>query len=431
MGSGLKTLFLGFLFVTLFVFLSVHSQNEVLHEDEWFFIRRAEFFDLYFLKHDFDNPLWYGFHGIDQPFISYYFYGLTLHLNGISDIKAALNQTNFEQTMPEWDARGNQKQILWKELYERQHLPLNLADKFYLIKLGRIGAVFLLTVCIIALFFILKNLLNYIYALAGSGLFLSHPITREYGNKALADQPLLLLLLLTPVLGLSIIKEKSTNSIYLKSVLMGLLGALAFGVKPNGILTLIFYYLLISSFIFFKQRLKPAKLKALFFSPLISIITACLLIYILHPNLWPDPVNKFLAFFQFRWKIIKLQAGIWPETSLLGSWLLKPKAFVNNLFYFPLKLDFLVFFIGFVRMILKLFKRPFNNRNLSTTIFTLWHIFLIISFLIYIPLNWQRYYWILVPGIIFFQAFGLKILKNMILLIGKIKLQYIGGNKTD
>ena len=113
------------------------------------------------------------------------------------------------------------------------------------------------------------------------------------------------------------------------------------------------------------------------------------------------------SFLAYRLNIVKVQSNIWPDEVLTANWFLKFNAMGQNLFYLPLKIDILPFLLGAFISIKLMIKDWVRHKFNSNSIYTFWNLVLFISFYFYIALNWQRYFWVLVPGLIFFQLQGL------------------------
>lgn len=417
------------LFTAVGILFFSKISREPMHEDEYFFVRRAEFFDLFFLKRDFQNPLWFSFDGIDQPQVSHYYYGAVLHIAGVKDIKEALEQARFTEMVPGWDRYGQPKNVLWKELYQRQYLPEEYHEKFQLILKGRTGAAGLLLLSLVLLLVILRQVVEPWWAFAGIAAFVFNPITVTYGTKVLGDQVLLLFLLLIPLLAAKLTAIKKPEKLLAAFVTLGISCGLAVGAKLNGVVTLFFLWALALRYVFRSWKSKQ-KHQDIFFislwslSPIVVSLTAGLVFWALHPLVWQNPMYGFMKYFQFRWRIVDAQARVWPDSSLTHNWVGKLTALDQHLFYLPLKIDLLLFCFGLALLLrtlwLGLKQEGFGQLNT----YALWILALFSSFLFYIPLNWERYFWILVPWVIFSQVVGLQYLSEVFqkrLRFGKIK----------
>jgi len=394
-------------FIISFYFLSKIEKQKV-NEDELLFIDKTRLFDLFFLNREFNHPLFLeSFHHLDHPYFIGYYYGFILHLGQVKDINLILNQTNFDSFLPYWNSHGQQtNSLLTKFINYPQSEEFKTISK--LVYKARVGSWFIILICFFLLFLILKKTIGFYYSLLGIFLFFINPITQNYAVCVLGDQLLLFTFLLAPMITFYLIKQISFKKLLIGFLFLSLTCTLALGVKINGAVTLIFFVLFSIIYSCLNNFSKNKKIKKMWFIfPVLVIILTLLIFIVFHPFLWKNLISGLKSFLAYRLNIVKVQSNIWPDEVLTANWFLKFNAMGQNLFYLPLKIDILPFLLGAFISIKLMIKDWVRHKFNSNSIYTFWNLVLFISFYFYIALNWQRYFWVLVPGLIFFQLQGL------------------------
>ncbi len=89
-------LIIGFI-ILLFLSSYFSSQRTTtsLHIDEYLFVRKSYYFELFFLQQNFLDPRWTTLDEVRQPKIGPYLYGFAFTLTGIKNLEQKLNEIGF------------------------------------------------------------------------------------------------------------------------------------------------------------------------------------------------------------------------------------------------------------------------------------------------------------------------------------------------
>lgn len=245
-------------------------------------------------------------------------------------------------------------------------------------------------------------------------LLVFNPFLSENLRRAMAEAPLLLMVLLCIPAGVftlqvwdQVIQKQAKNRKLWKPitcfVLMGILAGLAASIKLNGALLLVSATLLACLLVTFRPgQLLPAERRAFFIrAVLVSAFTALVLFILLNPYLYHNPIQGMGRMLQYRLVDMRLQAASYPESRIDGS--LPKRAFLlfkrifqdfNTLRFSGAGLLNAAFTLLGIRMMIvsarKWFQQPTIARATALSI-------LVTGLLVSLPslatpLNWDRYY---------------------------------------
>lgn len=251
------------------------------------------------------------------------------------------------------------------------------------------------TIGSVALLFIFCTMLvSPIFAYVVSILLVANPLFSWEGRFAMTDTMQLFFFLLGLIVLLAWQRmwgEKKPLRIYGVSVGLGVICALAAGVKVTGVMLFLFtlpYCLLIGATgKSFKKRIRE------FVVALgLLIIVFCGLFYVLHPYLYSDPIHNVYAMFHNRLEdaqtfyIDQFPDSAVPNRTLAVSRIylrtLAPTASYGNFPFWGLPVDLVLFGIG-VMMLLRIVK---------TRLIVFWTGFVFLCLTYYLYNDWSRYY---------------------------------------
>ncbi|MEA2056541.1 MAG: hypothetical protein U9O78_02365 [Patescibacteria group bacterium] len=421
-----KRIILFYLFLILAaISFWLQGQSALLHDDEYIFVGRSKFFD-YYIAADFNNPLWQSFESYDVPKLGEYFYAGYLKLfAGNQSVDHYLEETGFYQSLnsPVFirylenlghqleKAPGQYNQsfmnldwaqllsLLRKKSIKLYELPAKTLEQTQAILIAR-QAAFILAIFNLVLIFIVADELDQ----PPLGLIVVTLLTintnfREIAVRAMGDTPLLTMtlfsFLLSQVVADKLAQDKKVSLAPLAAA--GFVIGLGISIKLNLVLSLIHFL----TFLIYSSATKQ---KALNIFKNCSIVTgiAWLSFALLNPFIWSAPLKKSLFMFQHRLNIFKHQQAYAPDLAL-NSIQERILAVFNGVF----GCDFigLVFagltIIGILVILAKVVQRTRNQPFFDKTAPPLFLNFLLfitivgLPTIIFVPLDWPRYYFLL------------------------------------
>ena len=399
------------------VFLKYFSQVEShnLAADEHEYIRKSEYFDLFFLKRDFTHPAWKHLDAYDQTKLGEYFYGLAQYLAGFKDIQKAQKEAAFNQG---WVRSTDAYSQLWKPdkwWIRLSGKPLKTVqgispEAFKMILAGRYLAVVFGLLTLGVCFWVMRELTNWFWSLLTVIFIASHPLFYQSAFEAIGD--IILLFFLTLGLLLAIFWQRALFSgnrrlfIFL-TIGVGINSALAWAAKLNGFMNLIFFNVLLGVIylllIFFKKRKFSGQLMRLGFAALIVNALAGFIFYILHPYLWRNFFKGLIQMTQWRiWITARFRLN---ETYNIGSFSDKIMIIYRAIF-FENWLLLLLFLIGFGLLGWQAAK-GLKKREFKTEMTIIVHgLVTWLLVLAYVVVNFERYFLPVLPLVIIYQVLG-------------------------
>jgi len=366
--------------------------NHTFFVDEYGFVRKSYFYYLYFVKHDLSDKRWYdsSMEGdAAQPKVGPYIYGFVFHILGYTDIEKTFEETGFNTITvggsPWYEA-------LW--LKEPNTFPVELGSAMKLIFIARRVALFF-TIGSIALLFILCTMLaSPFFAYAASILLVANPLFSWEGRFAMTDTMQLfffLLGLIFLILWQKAWNGKKTKQIYLFSIGLGVVSALAAGVKVTAIMLFLFT-LLYTTFIFAVRKSSKKRIWEFFIAMGLIVLIFCGLFYILHPYLYSDPFRNLYVMFHNRLEYAKtFYIADFPESAIPSRLMaiqrifirtLAPSASYGSLSFWGLPIDLLLFIGGLITLV----------RNVRMRLIVFWTGFVFLCLVYYLYNDWSRYY---------------------------------------
>ncbi len=413
----LKEVLIGLVILIAVCMPFLHNiENRLYHHDENHWIHTSKYFKLFFIDRDFHNPQWKEWWTWDQPSVGRYIIGISLYLDG--------GEKRFEEVakMAVWKSSQS---FLWNTL----NGALPMKDILYRARLPMA---------------ILGGLTCFLIYLAGTMLFnrwtgilaalllAYNPLMLESSQRAMTDSPLIFFMTASMVLMIffyqSINRRKHYTALGL-SLLIGVAVALAAGSKMNGALAGITFgtFCILLSVFKIKQLYRNCNLPAL---PrrimtdmdlktvssclIISGLTSILLFTALNPYLYKQPLKGFQKMVEHRMETAKNQQKNWTAIHTAGE---KFRFVTNRSLYdaryttlksvFHLPLDLILFITGLVILFYTETRHVIQNGALSMkSIVLVWTLITYIGIMVWIPLDWDRYYLPVVPCVAMMCAFG-------------------------
>lgn len=405
------------LFLLFYILISSYFTNLKTHRfhiDEYEFIRKSYYFDLFFVKRDLSDPRWYRYDAPAQPKVGPYIYGAALHLAGISDIENNLQSLGFSQFSVEGEVWW--KKFWWQKL---DHLPAGLPPILHPVWLGRNVAVLFSLGALLLLFLLAAKIRGFLFGWVAVFLLGTNSLMFDYGRRAMTDSMQLFFFLANLLLAFffsKALKGKDSKNIFLLSVALGLNLALGVGVKISGILSLLFLAALFSLLLIL-QRHSRKMIRLTIFGSLTLGITFASVFTILHPYLYRNPLPQFVSMFTSRMEGESNYQLVYPGTAVASRWqavttivkrtLVAKTGYTNfSLSWFPL--DLFLFVTGFWFMAKTATKKLTLSRKISgELILLLWTVIVITSLALYLHSDWPRYYLPIVAAITITEAYGI------------------------
>jgi hypothetical protein len=300
-----------FLFLSLNYFYKLNTHP--FHIDEWAFVRKTYYFDLFFTKRNLKDPRWYTTDAPDQPKLGTYFYGLTFHLGGVKDIEKALNDVGFSEHKP-----GTEKwwYHLWKE--NLVNLPQNLVPKLEFVRLARKTAVLFTLAAFVALFATNTKIKGLLFASLSTFLIATNRLMFTFGRRAMTDSMQLFFFfanLLLALLYLKALETKNTNKLTLLSLALGVNAALGVGVKVSGLLIVFFLAIFFAVLIYLRIKAN-APLHNLLKNIALASASFAVVFVSLHPYLYHDTLRQFIAMFTNRLEYTYIYRLTFPDLAI-------------------------------------------------------------------------------------------------------------------
>lgn len=405
-----------FSFLTFFYFHNLKSHP--FHLDEWAFVRKGYYFDLFFVSRNLKDPRWYVKDSPDQPKLGPYIYGLTLHLSGIDDIETTFKNIKFN--VPE--AGKSEKEQWWFQwMHQRlENLPLEMVQKVQLIISGRRVSILFTLTAFVALFSLGTNIKGFLLGSISTFLLGLNTLMFTFGSRAMTDSMQLFFFfanLLLVLLYLKAIKNKNNQKIALLSIALGINCALGVGVKVSGILILVFLAIFFLG-LFILQTLAKKPLAPLILSFLIVITSFFTLFVSFHPYLYQNTLRNFISMFtnrlagsdEYRLALPGLAVySRWQAVKLIARQTLSPTfgPFVNFRIG-KLPVDVVLFITGLWYLGEQAFADFFSRKKISGEVILItWTSVVIVSLIFYLKNNWPRFYLPTVSCITIIQAYAI------------------------
>lgn len=398
-------------------------KNNRLHVDEYSFIRKSYFFDLFFIKNDFKNPCWLT-DEFTQPRLGPYIYGLTLHFYGIKDIEQWQKESKFNDITiigEKWHAF-----YFWKPL---ENFPPDLHQFADIIYKARTAAVLFTFGTFILIFSLGLLAKNFLFSLVGIFMLSTNWLIYYYGSVAMTDAFQLFFfmanLLLIYRYGKIVFKPKNQNGYLWISLAIGINAAFATSVKVIGILALLFFVL--SSVIFIMiSKFKRNYWCRWLISNVIVISSFFLIFIFLNPQLYRQPFLGSWQMFSNRWEGAKeyqrlgIGEAIYNKTQAV-KYIIDRLLLTHNLYgnFSDLPFADIILLAGGLIILGKIARQKWRQKKEFSIelILILWWLVTLTSLVFYLKNDWDRYYLPLEAAITLVQSY---FLAYLLTLFGKI-----------
>ena len=404
---------LKFIIITgIFIFISLDLlnsyQNLPLHWDEYLYVSRARFWDLY-KNLDLKNKQFLSNDSYDSPKLPEYVYGIALNFSGHSNIEQYLRTLHFNNTFnnnpPAWYITATGEII---------KLPKNVITRVEPILLARKASLALALLSLLAIFIIGYLLEDWLLGIIQVLIFYSNPIFKITMLRAMQESPLIFLLLIYFIFSLDIFKELNGKG-YIqisKLIMLGILSGLLISTKFTGIISFFYFILALGMFFYLRYRSKAALGKFLLIIMLYFLVSLSIFM-ILNPFTLFAPIKNTILIFYHSEHIRYLEMfNKYPTESLKTIqqrfYMVFERTIAPNgvyasfnivigirdfLFYF-LPLDIILFFSGIIVFV----KHKFSKSRFYDLFFLLFLFCLIIPITLLIPMDWDRYYILIILG---------------------------------
>jgi hypothetical protein len=401
-------------------FHKIESQD--FHQDENVRIHDSKFFKLFFIDSDIDNPLWQGYFAYDYPPVGKYLIGLSIFLLG--DLHLSQERDQMEYWNPEKDRDWNTA---------RGAMPSS-----ELLRVSRLGMTLFGFLTCILIYGIGRLVFDRTTGVIACLLLAWNPLMLTCSRRAMADAPVMFFLTVGVLLMIffyrSFLQQKTLRTVGL-AVIIGIDIALAAGTKLNGGLSAILFVSFCILIALFKQsqsRFSDAKhsvggegpeaakqVKIALISVLVAAVIAILVFDLSNPYLYDRPLRGWAHMVRHRMLVVKSQqeqeSGGQALTSLSQktSFVLRRTMFqggyvvLGNLMRIPI--DFALFVLGFIMTLcaeIRYMRRECGPTERSLIL--LWVLVLFVGIILWIPLDWPRYYLPVVPCVALLSAYSLK-----------------------
>lgn len=352
--------------------------------DEAAWIYSGYYFNLYFLKFDLFHKDWNDYDAMDHPPLVKYIMGGTLFLKG--------------HVFDSLDAKE-----MWRRIPMDKYLP-----KYLLLKSKLPDNILPLTRLVIFTFAFLSLILSYILvrhsygilpAIVSTSLLITNFIFNRLSAQVIAD-PVLLFFFISFLLSCAWYL-KSGNNTYL--FLGFILSSFAFLTKLNG-LVLIFVLFFV---ILIKNKLSISNYN--FRVILLGFVTFLLLTVLLNPFFLNAGIQGLIKMIEHRASHIHLQQVTFKPAALLSMGE-RLKAEIVMIFFESSRLNRLTRIP--LELIMFLFGVYYSIRKRDLILLIILGCFILPTMLI-LPLNWERYYYTIIPFIYIISAVSLNMFKEI------------------
>lgn len=399
-------------FIFCFIFLWNSFKLVPFHQDEFVFLDRSFTVELLVNK-EFDHQIWSSYIGYDQPKLAEFVYGANLlYLSEGRGVKEYLSSYGFYDDKLKF---GKEKWWVKSSGKEVESLSAEVQKKLIPVLESRRISLLLSFGCIILMFLIGVKLRGLIFGLLSAGLLFENRLFLGTALRAMADSFLLFFLLLTFYLSLFFIervKSKKNENLTGLSVGIGMSTGLAMASKLNGGLGLIYFFILFIALMLFGRLNKEKEWRLI--KALAIIIIALFLVFILfNPFTWGQPVKNSLFMFSHRINM-GVRQGLYSRRLLVS--LMDKLIGVYESVFSPLRdygllqrlfIGTAFFIIGLFTLVERLLKSKKANLIGQDLALVLWAVVVLITVVIYIPMDWERYYLPIFPGVILVQLMGI------------------------
>ena len=410
------------LFVPLSLLYLQRLETQRLQIDEWAFIRKSFYYDLFFVKRDWKDSRWYISKMDDgddpeQPKIGSYIFGITLHLAGITDIEKSLDDVGFYRIEP----GGARWWISWwnKPLINP---PPELIPKLQFIWEGRRTAVFFSLLSFLFLFLFGMKMNGLFYSVVAVVLLSFNHLMMISGRFAMTDSMQLAFFFANLLLTVHYVKAVENNQrkkVFLLSLALGIKASLGAGVKVSGMLIVVFLVIL-SLFLLLVHRQRRTITRLLCSGTLIMTVGFLSVFIFFHPYLHQNTLKHFVSLFANRlsaahdFRLLYPNSAIYSREDAAERILrvtLLPKSPYVNFRFKVLPIDLLLFLMG-LWLIGKKSREVFSKtRKISPELIVIiWTFVVIGSLFLYLRNDWPRYYLPSVAVITIIQAYAMTFL---------------------
>lgn len=367
--------------------------------DEYYFIKKSYYFDLFFLNRNVDDPRFTTEDEFMQPKVGPYVYGAALHLYGAKNIEEFLDTIHFNE-------KNTTKLNWWEELWNKNFdtFPNNMNKIVRVILFERKVSIFLLMLSFILVYVIAHKTSGILFATISTFLVGINKLTRFAAPLATTDSMLMFFSFLSIFLTFLLtqtLDRKYNVKLFVLSFMLGLSVAMGVGVKISGILILFFVVLVYLGLFCVNWKKKLIK-NALFISLATTFVSFCVVFVFLHPYLYKDTLHRFPQMFLSRMEGTKLAQVQYPGTSVVSRMqafkiisrsTLLPRGAYTNFSKINFPVDIILFLLGFYLMLRESVAKlkKFGVLPLEM-ILAIWFIVMFVGLVMYLRNSWSRYF---------------------------------------
>lgn len=435
------------MFLTFFLIQISLSRSLMVHDDEFVYIARANYFDQY-KSGDFSNPNWNEFDSYDVPKLGEYLYAGYLYIlnlpQGYRQVNQFLNDTGYFNSFSDINLReyliktgyhlvndpgmyySSYRNTEWAKIVIHlnnihtglKDLPKETLNRIEPVIQAR-GLAVLLSISILTIIFIVGvKISGILYAILLTLLIMANNLYRVSTVRAMGESPLLFFVFLNLLLTLFFIKDIYQNKKHYPYwlTLIGISIGLATATKLNGILCLIYFII-----IFILQNFIIKKKLGLVWVLYVSGISF-VVFYFINPYIWQAPIHNSWLMYLHRVTEFKLQQNYFTSLALVSIWsrfrvALKMFFLYSNYKSIDLLLGFFAI-VGLRRGVSVLIRLITNQErvissnkcslhNLYFLAISVWGTVFWMGTITLVPVNWDRYF--ILPMIVFcfIDAYGL------------------------
>jgi 4-amino-4-deoxy-L-arabinose transferase-like glycosyltransferase len=380
----IEVLFIVFAILWMFNEMGGRFYLPLSEPDEAAWIYSGYYFNLYFLKFDLFHKDWNDYDAIDHPPLVKYIVGGTLFLKGYVfdslDAKEMWSRIPMDDYLPCY-------QLL------KSKLPDNILPLTRLV-------IFTFAFLSLILFYIfVRNFYGILPAIVSTSLLMSNDIFIRLSTQTIADPVLLFFLAVFLLLSGGYLKSGNNTCLFFGFVL----SSFAFLTKLNGLILIfiLFFIIIIKN----KFHISNYNFKLLFF----GFITLLIMTIFINPLFLNSGIQGIVKMVEHRVSHIHFQQETFEPAALLsiGERL---KAEIGMIFfrssmlnkYIKIPFELIMFLIGVYYSVRK--------KNLILLIIL---VCFILPTMFILPLNWERYYYTILPFIYIISGVSLNIFKEL------------------